>query len=285
MIDQMKAGFDEVKSRLLFVLFGLVIFRVGAHIPLPGVDLAALNKLFAQYQQGLFGLMNLFSGGSLSRLSLFAMGLMPYITTSIVMQLFTYTTPHLMQLKKEGSTGRHKINQYTRYGTVLLALFQSFAYARVAVGQGIVPNPSLLFFVTAMVTLSTGTIFLFWLGEQITERGIGNGISLLIFAGIVSGLPSSAGMLLEQVKEGQIHMISFIVMVALIAAVVYFIVFMERSQRQIPINYPKHQQARGMAMPRSTVLPLKLNMAGVIPAIFASSIMVLSHQHWVTCPC
>ena len=273
MLDQMKSGFDEVKSRLLFVLFGLVIFRVGAHIPLPGVDLVALNKLFAQYQQGLFGLMNMFSGGSLSRLSLFAMGLMPYITTSIVMQLLTYTLPYLSQLKKEGSSGRHKINQFTRYGTVFLALFQSMAYTRVAVGQGIVPHPTVMFYLTAMITLTTGTMFLVWLGEQITERGIGNGISLLIFAGIVSGLPSAFGGMMQQVREGQIHMISFLIISALIAGVVYFIVFMERSQRQIPINYPK-QHGRAMAAPKATVLPLKLNMAGVIPAIFASSIIV-----------
>ncbi len=273
MIDQMKSGLNEVKSRLIFVVLGLVIFRVGAHIPIPGVDLFALNKLFSQYQQGLFGLMNMFSGGSLSRLSLFAMGLMPYITTSIVLQILTYTVPALIQLKKEGVSGRRKINQYTRYATVFLASFQSMAYAKVAVSQNIVPHPTAMFYFTAMITLTTGTLFLMWLGEQITERGIGNGISLLIFAGIVSGLPSSFSQLMDQVREGQIHAITFILITLLVIAVVYFIVFIERSQRQIPINYPKQTQGRGMSPARSSILPLKINMAGVIPAIFANSII------------
>ena len=272
-------NFSELRSRLLFVLGAFVVYRVGAHIPVPGIDPKALAIMFEQQSGSILDMFNMFSGGALMRLSLFALGIMPYISASIIMQLMTVVVPTMEQIKKEGESGRRKISQYTRYGTVVLATFQAIGISmalqnQTAGGLGVVINPGLSFVVITAITLVTGTIFLMWLGEQVTERGIGNGISLIIFAGIVSGLPSAIGGTLELARTGEMNG-AFIVLLFLVAiAVTALVVFVERGQRRIIINYPKRQQGRKMMAGQSSFLPLKLNMAGVIPPIFASSIIL-----------
>ncbi len=272
-------GSSELRSRLLFVALALIIFRIGSHITIPGVDPRVMAELFAQQSDGILGLMNMFGGGALSRMSLFALGVMPYISASIIMQLMTHVIPSLEQLRKEGESGRRIITKYTRYGTLLLATVQAVGIAialqnQGANGQSVVFLSGTGFVLTAAVTLITGTMFLMWLGEQITERGIGNGISILIFAGIVAGLPAAIGGTLELARTGELSPFIVILLFAMILAVTAFVVFVERGQRRITVNYAKRQQGRKMFAAQSSHLPLKLNMAGVIPPIFASSIIL-----------
>lgn len=270
----------ELKRRLLFVLGALLVYRIGTHIPVPGIDPAALAALYEQQRGTILDMFNMFSGGALGRFAIFALGIMPYISASIIMQLLSSTVPTLEQMKKEGEAGRRKITQYTRYGTVVLATFQSLGIALALESQmapgniPIVVEPGFIFRFTAVSTLVTGTMFLMWLGEQITERGIGNGISLIIFAGIVAGLPAAIGGTLELVRTGEIHTLMILVLFVLALAVTAFVVFVERGQRRITVNYAKRQQGRKMYAGQTSHLPLKLNMAGVIPPIFASSIIL-----------
>ena len=267
--------FGDLKRRLLFVLGALVVYRIGAHIPVPGIDPAALESLFKSQQGGILGMFNMFSGGALSRFTVFALGIMPYISASIIMQLMTVVSPQLEQLKKEGESGRKKITQYTRYGTVFLALFQGLGIAIALEAQaGLVIEPGLMFRMTTVITLVTGTMFLMWLGEQITERGIGNGISLIIFAGIAAGLPKAIGGTLELTRTGAFSIPLVLVLFVLAIAVTGFVVFVERGQRKILVNYAKRQVGNKVYGGQSSHLPLKLNMAGVIPPIFASSIIL-----------
>jgi preprotein translocase subunit SecY len=268
-------GLSELKSRLLFVVVGILIYRLGAHIPVPGLNPERLANLFNEQQNTLFGLFNMFSGGALSRLTVFAIGIMPYISASIIIQLFSVVSPKLEQLKKEGESGRRKINQYTRYGTLVLAIFQSIGMARWLAGQGIALDANLAFYFTTTVTLVTGTMFLMWLGEQITEKGIGNGISLIIFAGIVSRLPAAIAQVFQQVREGQMQGITLVVITFIVVVVTGFVVFMERAQRRIRVNYAQRTQGRKVYAAQTSHLPLKINMSGVIPPIFASSIILL----------
>jgi preprotein translocase subunit SecY len=270
---------SELVSRLLFVLGAFFVYRVGAHIPVPGIDPNALELMFKQQEGSILDMFNMFSGGALKRFSLFALGIMPYISASIIMQLMTVVIPKFEQIKKEGESGRRKISQYTRYGTVVLATFQAIGISialsnQTAGGLSVVVNPGINFIVITAITLVTGTIFLMWLGEQVTERGIGNGISLIIFAGIVAGLPSAIGGTLELARTGELNGAFVIVLFLLAVAVTALVVFVERGQRRIIINYPKRQQGRRMFAGQSSFLPLKLNMAGVIPPIFASSIIL-----------
>lgn len=268
--------FGDLRRRLVFLLLALVVYRVGAHIPVPGIDPAQLQQLFKSQSGGILNLFNMFSGGALSRFTVFALGIMPYISASIIMQLMGYVLPAFEQLKKEGEAGRRKITQYTRYGTLGLAIFQSLGIAVALEGTaGLVINPGFGFRMTAMVSLTAGTMFLMWLGEQITERGLGNGISILIFAGIASGLPKSIGGLLELVNTGAMAIPVAIFVVLLVVAVTYFVVFVERGQRKILINYARRQVGNKVYGGQSSYLPLKLNMAGVVPPIFASSIILL----------
>ncbi|AHF03099.1 preprotein translocase subunit SecY [Marichromatium purpuratum 984] len=269
----------ELRQRLLFVLGALLVYRIGTFIPVPGVNPEALAILFDQNQGSILDMFNMFSGGALERASLFALGIMPYISASIIMQLMTAVLPKLEQLKKEGESGRRKITQYTRYGTVVLATFQAIGISmalqgQTAGGSALVSHAGPGFVFTATVSLVTGTMFLMWLGEQITERGIGNGISLIIFAGIVAGLPSALGGTLELARTGEMNSLAVLALFALALAVTAFVVFVERGQRRITVNYARRQQGRRMMQAQSTHLPLKLNMAGVIPPIFASSIIL-----------
>jgi preprotein translocase subunit SecY len=276
--DQLaKSGkFGDLRRRLVFLLLALVVYRVGAHIPVPGIDPAQLQQLFKGQQGGILSLFNMFSGGALSRFTIFALGIMPYISASIIMQLLTYVLPMFEQLKKEGEAGRRKITQYTRYGTLGLALFQSLGIAvALESSAGLVIAPGFGFRLTSVVTLTAGTMFLMWLGEQITERGLGNGISILIFGGIAAGLPNAIGGLLELVRTGAMSIIVALLVVVLIAGVTYFVVFVERGQRKILVNYARRQVGNKVYGGQSSHLPLKLNMAGVIPPIFASSIILL----------
>jgi preprotein translocase subunit SecY len=267
--------FSDLKQRLLFVLGALIVYRIGAHIPVPGIDPAVLAELFKSQQGGILGMFNMFSGGALSRFTVFALGIMPYISASIIMQLMTVVSPQLEQLKKEGEAGRKKITQYTRYGTVGLALFQGIGIAIALEAQpGLVIDPGLMFRATTVITLMTGTLFLMWLGEQITERGIGNGISIIIFAGIVAGLPQAIGGTLELTRTGAFSIPLVIMLFVASIAVTGFVVFVERGQRKILVNYAKRQVGRQIVGGQSSHLPLKLNMAGVIPPIFASSIIL-----------
>ena len=262
-------------ARLWFLLGALVVYRIGAHIPVPGIDPVQLAALFKQNEGGILGMFNMFSGGALSRFTVFALGIMPYISASIIMQLASIVSPQLEALKKEGESGRRKITQYTRYFTVALALFQAFGIAVALEAQpGLVIDPGLGFRFVTIVTLLTGTMFLMWLGEQITERGLGNGISIIIFAGIAAGLPSALGGLFTLVSNGSIGSFSAILIVLLIAAVTYAVVFVERGQRKILVNYAKRQVGNKIYGGQTSHLPLKLNMAGVIPPIFASSIIL-----------
>jgi preprotein translocase subunit SecY len=271
-----KSGkFGDLKRRLLFLLGALVVYRIGAHIPVPGIDPQSLARLFEGSQGGILGIFNLFSGGALSRFTIFALGIMPYISASIIMQLLTVAVPSLEAIKKEGEAGRRKITQYTRYGTLGLALFQAFGIAIALESQaGLVLDPGFAFRITTVATLVTGTMFLMWLGEQITERGLGNGISIIIFAGIAAGLPNAIGGLLELVRTGAMHPISAIFIVALVIVVTGVVVFVERGQRKILVNYAKRQVGNKVYGGQSSHLPLKLNMSGVIPPIFASSIIL-----------
>jgi preprotein translocase subunit SecY len=269
----------ELRQRLLFVAGALLVFRIGTFIPVPGVNPVALAALFESQQGSILDMFNMFSGGALERASLFALGIMPYISASIIMQLMSAVIPSLEQLKKEGEAGRRKITQYTRYGTVVLATFQAVGISialqsQTVGGEAVVTHQGIGFVVTATVSLVTGTMFLMWLGEQITERGIGNGISMIIFAGIVAGLPAAIGGTLELARTGEMNPLFVVFLLMLAAAVTAFVVFVERGQRRITINYAKRQQGRKLLAAQSTHLPLKLNMAGVIPPIFASSIIL-----------
>ena len=268
------AGMGELFARLRFVLIALLIYRIGTHIPVPGIDPEQLASLFDQNQGTILGLANVFSGGALERMSILALGILPYISASIIMQLMTAVTPQLEQLKKEGEAGRRKISQWTRYLTVVLALVQGTGMTVGLANQGLTYVTGLSFYVTAVASLVTGAVFMMWLGEQITERGIGNGISLLIFAGIVAGLPAAIGQSLEQARQGEISILILLGILVLAAVVIYLVVFIERGQRRITVNYAKRQQGRRMMQAQASHLPLKVNMAGVIPAIFASSILL-----------
>ena len=280
--DQMakkSSGFSELKVRLLFVLGALIVYRIGSHIPVPGIDPKALQVMFEQQSGSILDMFNMFSGGALMRLSLFALGIMPYISASIIMQLMTVVIPAMEQMKKEGESGRRKISQFTRYGTVVLATFQAIGISlalqnQTAGGLSVVLNPGFAFVAITTITLVTGTVFLMWLGEQVTERGIGNGISMIIFAGIVSGLPKAIGGTLELARTGEMNGAFIILLFLLSLSVTALVVFVERGQRRILINYPKRQQGKKMFAGQSSFLPLKLNMAGVIPPIFASSIIL-----------
>lgn len=268
--------FGDLRRRLVFLLLALVVYRIGAHIPVPGIDPAQLEQLFKGQQGGILSLFNMFSGGALSRFTVFALGIMPYISASIIMQLMTYVVPAFEQLKKEGEAGRRKITQYTRFGTLGLAIFQAMGIALALEGQaGLVIDPGMGFRLTAVVSLVAGTMFLMWLGEQITERGLGNGISILIFAGIAAGLPSAIGGLLELVRTGAMSILASLFIILLVVLVTYFVVFVERGQRKILVNYARRQVGNKVYGGQSSHLPLKLNMAGVIPPIFASSIILL----------
>ncbi|WP_019881240.1 MULTISPECIES: preprotein translocase subunit SecY [unclassified Methylophilus] len=283
----------ELKSRLWFLLGALVVYRLGAHIPVPGIDPTVLKQLFDTQKDGILGMFNMFSGGALSRFTVFALGIMPYISASIIMQLLTVVSPQLEQLKKEGEAGRRQITKYTRYGTVLLATFQALGIAIALEGQaGLVLDPGFAFRITAVTTLVAGTMFLMWLGEQITERGIGNGISIIIFAGIVAGLPHAIGSTLDLAKTGafSIPLVMFLFVAVLL--VTALVVFVERGQRKITVNYAKRQVGNRIYGGQSTHLPLKLNMSGVIPPIFASSIILFpatlagwfgssEHMYWL----
>jgi preprotein translocase subunit SecY len=269
----------ELRQRILFVLGAILVFRIGSFIPLPGIDPHVLAQLVDQQRGTILDMFNMFSGGALERLSLFALGIMPYISASIIMQLLSYTVPTLEQIKKEGEAGRRKITQYTRYGTVVLATFQAIGISTALQGQQMGGAPLVIlqgmpFVISAVICLVTGTLFLMWLGEQVTERGVGNGISIIIFAGIVAGLPSAIGGSLELVRTGELNTLSVLFLFALAIAVTAFVVFVERGQRRITVNYAKRQQGRKLYAAQSTHLPLKLNMAGVIPPIFASSIIL-----------
>ena len=267
--------FGDLRKRLVFLLLALFVYRIGAHIPVPGIDPNQLAKLFQAQQGGILGMFNMFSGGALSRFTVFALGIMPYISASIIMQLGSIVSPQLEALKKEGQAGQRTITQYTRYFTVILATFQAFGIAVALENQpGLVLDPGMLFRVTTVVTLVTGTMFLMWLGEQITERGLGNGISIIIFGGIAAGLPNAVGGLFELVRSGAMGPFSAIVVTALIGGVTFLVVFIERGQRKILVNYAKRQVGNKVYGGQSSHLPLKLNMAGVIPPIFASSIIL-----------
>ena len=267
--------FGDLKRRLWFLLGALIVYRTGAHIPVPGIDATALADLFNTQKGGILGMFNMFSGGALSRFTIFALGIMPYISASIIMQLMSVASPQLEALKKEGEAGRRKITQYTRYGTVLLALFQGVGIAVALEAQrGLVLEPGFMFRLTTVTTLVTGTMFLMWLGEQITERGLGNGISIIIFAGIAAGLPNAIGGLLELTRTGAMHPLTAIFICILVVLVTAFVVFVERGQRKILVNYAKRQVGNKIYGGQSSHLPLKLNMASVIPPIFASSIIL-----------
>ena len=266
--------FTELRHRLFFLIGALIVYRIGTFIPVPGIDPMALARMFEQQEGTILSMFNMFSGGALSRLSIFALGIMPYISASIIIQMAGHVLPTLQAMKKEGEAGRRKITQYTRYGTVLLASFQSLGAAMALQNQGVVINPGPHFVFTAAVTLVTGTVFLMWLGEQITERGIGNGISMIILSSIVAGMPAAIGGTLELVTTGEMNPAMALVLIILILAVTAFVVFVERGQRRIPVNYAKRQQGRKMFAAQSSHLPFKLNMSGVIPPIFASSIIL-----------
>jgi len=275
-VKSAQGGLSELKARLWFVLGAIIVFRAGSFVPIPGVDAAVLAQLFEQQKGTILSMFNMFSGGALERASIFALGIMPYISASIIMQLMTVMHPTMMELKKEGEAGRRKISQYTRWATLVLATFQAIGIATGLPNliNGLVLNPGPGFYFVAVVSLVTGTMFLMWLGEQITERGIGNGISILIFTGIVAGLPSALGQTVEQARQGDLNILLALLLAGIMFAVTYIVVFVERGQRRIVVNYAKRQQGRKVFAAQSTHLPLKVNMAGVIPPIFASSIIL-----------
>lgn len=273
-INFKSSGLTDLKNRLIFLLLAIIVFRIGSYIPVPGLNPQRLSELFNGQQNNIVGLFNMFSGGALMRFSIFALGIMPYISASIIIQLLTVMTPSLSELRKEGEAGQRKINKYTRYGTVVLATFQAIGVSKMLASQGVAIAPGIPFIFITTLTLVTGTMFLMWLGEQVTERGIGNGISMIIFAGIVAGLPTAVGKVLEQVREGQLQIIVLLIVIAAVAGVVAFVVFMERAQRRIQINYARRMQGGKVYSAQSTHLPLKINMSGVIPPIFASSLIL-----------
>ncbi len=279
-----QSGLGELMARLRFLLLAIIVYRIGTHIPVPGINPDQLAALFNQNQGTVLGLFNMFSGGALERMSILALGIMPYISASIIMQLMSAVSPQLEALKKEGEAGRRQISQYTRYLTVLLALLQATGMTVGLANQGLAFSADLSFYFTAVVSLVTGAVFMMWLGEQVTERGIGNGISMLIFAGIVAGLPSAVGQSLEQARQGELNALVLLAILVLAVAVVYLVVFIERGQRRITVNYAKQQRGNRMYQAQSSHLPLKVNMAGVIPAIFASSILLFpaSIAQWVS---
>lgn len=267
-------GLGELWGRLRFLLLAIIVYRIGTHIPLPGIDPDRVRDLFQQNQGTLLGMFNMFSGGALERMSIMALGVMPYISASIIIQLLSAVTPSLEQLKKEGDAGRRKLTQMTRYLTVVLALIQGTGMAFGLAGQGLAYYGGVTFYLTAITSLVAGAIFLMWLGEQITERGVGNGISMLIFAGIVAGLPAALGQAFESARQGDLNVVILLAIGLIAVAVIYFVVFIERGQRRITVNYAQRQQGRQAYAPQSSHLPLKVNMAGVIPAIFASSLLL-----------
>ena len=268
------AGMGELWARLKFLFFAILVYRIGAHIPVPGIDPIQLQNLFKQQQDTILSLFNMFSGGALERMSILALGIMPYISASIIMQLLSAVSPQLEQLKKEGEAGRRKISQYTRYGTLGLATLQSLGMAMALQTQGVTLTVGFSWLFPAIVTLTTGTMFLMWLGEQVTERGIGNGISMIIFAGIVAGLPQAIGQALEATRQGELNVAVLLILAIVAVVVVFFVVFMERAQRRITINYARRQQGRKVFAAQQSHLPLKINMADVIPPIFATSILL-----------
>ncbi|MFP6795909.1 MAG: preprotein translocase subunit SecY [Pseudomonadales bacterium] len=269
-----ESGLSELRGRLFFVFFALLVYRIGTHIPVPGINPDQLRSLFEANQGGILDVFNMFSGGALERMSILALGPMPYITSSIIMNLMTMMYPSLNQLRKEGEAGRRKITQYTRYGTLLIGLVQGTALTGTLAGQGLAFNPGPAFYFVSITTLVTGAIFIMWLGEQITERGVGNGISLLIFSGIVSGFPSAVGQAFEAARQGDINIVVLLLIGGIAFLIVGFVVFIERGQRRITVNYAKRQQGRRQYQAQTSHLPLKINMAGVIPAIFASSLIL-----------
>jgi len=268
------AGMSELWQRIKFLFIAIIVYRIGAHIPVPGIDPIQLQNMFKQQQDTILSLFNMFSGGALERMSVLALGIMPYISASIIMQLLQAVTPQLEQLRKEGESGRRKISQYTRYGTLGLALLQSLGMALALQNQGVTLTVGFSWLFPAVVTLTTGTMFLMWIGEQVTERGIGNGISMIIFAGIVAGLPSAIGQTLEATRQNELNIAVLFLLLVVAVAVVFFVVWMERAQRRITINYARRQQGRKVFAAQQSHLPLKINMSGVIPPIFATSILL-----------
>lgn len=274
--DMSSSKMGELRRRLLFLVLGLVVFRIGTHVPVPGIDARQLQTMFGGQSGGILNLFNMFSGGALERFSVFALGIMPYISASIVLQIITYVVPALEQLKKEGEAGQRKISQYTRYASLGLAFFQSFGVAALLENTpGLVYEPGFIFKFTTVVSLTTGTMFLMWLGEQMTERGIGNGTSIIIFAGIASGLPTAIGGLLELVSNKAMNPVVALFILALAVLVTIFVVFVERGQRKVLVNYARRQVGNKVYGGQASHLPLRLNMAGVIPPIFASSIILM----------
>jgi preprotein translocase subunit SecY len=273
-VPGLKSGLAELKGRLLFVLFAIFVYRLGSYIPVPGIDPVKLAHFFSSQSSSIFGLFNMFSGGALSRLSLFALGIMPYISASIIVQLLSSIVPQLQSLKKEGESGQRKLTQYTRFATFFLALVQSFGMSKYIVDQDLVYYSSSVFYFTSTITLTTGTLFLMWLGEQITERGVGNGISLIIFSSIVSGLPVAFSHTFQQVQQGNLSFFALLTVLFVIAIVTIFVVFVERAQRRITVNYAKRQQGNKIFAAQSSHLPFKINISGVIPPIFASSVLL-----------
>ncbi|WHL25297.1 MAG: preprotein translocase subunit SecY [Candidatus Blochmannia vicinus] len=270
-----QGGLYELKRRIIFVITALIIFRIGSFIPIPGVDLIVLSKIIEQQQGTIIEMFNMFSGGSLSRASIFSLGIMPYISSSIIVQLLTAVHPALIEIKKEGESGRKLINQYIRYGTLILGILQSVGIVTSLPSvPGLVINPGFSFYCIAIISLVCGTVFLMWLGDQITNKGIGNGISVIIFSGIIAGLPLAIGHTIEQVRQDELHFFILILVVCLIFSITFFVVFMERGQRRILVHYAQRQQGRRVYAAQNTHLPLKVNMAGVIPAIFASSVIL-----------
>lgn len=267
-------GLSELWARLKFLILAIVVYRVGSHIPVPGIDPSQLERLFDQTQNTIFGMANMFSGGALQRMSVLALGVMPYISASIIIQLLSAVVPQLEQLKKEGEQGRRKISQYTRYGTVLLAAIQSLGMVSSLSSNGVLYSSGVSIYFLAAISLVTGSLFMMWLGEQITERGIGNGVSMLIFAGIVAGLPAAIGQSLEQARQGDLNVVLLIGIALGVPSLIYAIVFIERGQRKITVNYARRQVGRKIYQGQSTHLPLKVNVSGVIPAIFASSLLL-----------
>ena len=267
-------GLSELWARLRFLLMAIVVYRIGAHIPVPGINPDRLAELFRQNEGTILSLFNMFSGGALERMSIFALGIMPYISASIIMQLMTAVSPTLEQLKKEGEAGRRKISQYTRYGTLVLAIVQAIGMSVGLAGQGVAFSNDFGFYFVAITTFVAGAMFMMWLGEQITERGVGNGISMLIFAGIVAGLPGALGQSFESARQGDINIVALLAIGLVAIAIIAFVVFIERGQRRIAVHYAKRQQGRKVFAAQTSHLPLKVNMAGVIPAIFASSILL-----------
>ncbi|URJ24854.1 preprotein translocase subunit SecY [Candidatus Blochmanniella camponoti] len=273
--QSVKGGLGDLKRRIMFVIGALIIFRIGSFIPIPGVDLIVLAQIIEQQHGTIIEMFNMFSGGSLSRASIFSLGIMPYISASIIVQLLTAVHPALIEIKKEGESGRRIINQYIRYGTLMLGILQSVGVVTSLPNvSGLVINPGFSFYCIAIISLVCGTIFLMWLGDQITSRGIGNGISIIIFSGIIAGLPLAIGHTIEQVRQDELHFFILILIVCLVLSVTFFVVFMERGQRRILVHYAQRQQGRRIYATQSTHLPLKVNMAGVIPAIFASSVIL-----------